>query len=64
MGAPKYDNIRRRVQADQRDKNRRLNPKEAPNYAKLTTEEFICKHCNFKAIYKFVRCPNCEKSQE
>lgn len=64
MGAPKYDNIRRRVQADQRDKQARLNPKQAPNYTEVTTAEVQCKFCDFKARYKFLRCPECEKLQK
>jgi len=64
MGAPKYDNIRRRVMADQRDKNARLNPKEPRSYGEINTKEMVCKHCGFKARYKFIRCPHCDKTQE
>ena len=64
MGAPKYDNIRRRVQGDQRDKFARQNPREPPNYAEINTKEMSCKHCGFKARYKFFRCPHCDKTQE
>jgi len=64
MGAPKYDNIRRRVQADQRDKESRMNQREIKDYGEINTKEMICKHCGFKAKYKFLRCPNCEKKQE
>ena len=64
MGAPKYTAIQRRLSADQRAKNARLNPKEPPNYAEINTKEQICKFCGFKARYKFLRCPECQKSQE
>lgn len=63
MGAPKYTAIQRRVSADQRAKNARLNPREPANYAEINTKEMVCKHCGFKAHYKFIRCPNCEKTQ-
>ena len=31
---------------------------------KETTKEMSCKHCGFKARYKFFRCPHCDKTQE
>lgn len=27
-------------------------------------DEVVCKHCGFKARYKFVRCPECSAIQE
>ena len=30
----------------------------------FTNEEVICKHCNFKTRYQFVRCPECGKTRE
>ncbi len=29
--------------------------------AKISTEGQACKYCGFKAKYKFIRCPECEK---
>jgi len=64
MGAPKYDNIRRRVQADQRAKEARLNPREVKDYAKINTKEQTCKKCSFRARYQFYRCPECNEVQK
>lgn len=29
-----------------------------------TRDEHTCEHCGFKAKYKFIRCPSCEKEQK
>ncbi|KAA0232037.1 MAG: hypothetical protein KJ053_02250 [Dehalococcoidia bacterium] len=64
MGAPKYDSIRRRIQADQRDKQARLNPKPPPNYAEVNTGEHTCAACGFRARYRYLRCPECGAAQK
>jgi lipopolysaccharide biosynthesis regulator YciM len=63
MGAPPYDRIRRRVQADQREKEARLNPRQPPEYSEVTRDEWQCSRCGFKARYRFLRCPGCEAVQ-
>lgn len=32
--------------------------------AKINTEETKCQFCNFKAHYKFHRCPECQSEQK
>jgi lipopolysaccharide biosynthesis regulator YciM len=64
MGAPKYSAIKRRVDADQRAKEARLNPREVKDYAEINTKESVCHACGFKARYKFIRCPECNAVQE
>ncbi len=32
--------------------------------AKIDINEYTCRYCNFKARYKFFRCPDCDKKQE
>ncbi|GEM_PF-3335410 len=41
-----------------------MNEKHEFEKSPVSTDEHICKHCNFKARYQFLRCPECNKLQE
>jgi uncharacterized OB-fold protein len=62
MGAPKYDNIRRRVNL-MKKKGMEIKPETGGEKAKINNNKKKCKHCGHEAFYDFNRCPECDKEQ-
>lgn len=42
----------------------RMEEKAAQERTPPTRDEVKCKYCDFKARYKFLRCPECNRLQE
>ena len=56
----KFQTLKRKVHAWNAKDFVRDNENNEKN-AKIDTEVCVCQKCGFKAHYKFVRCPECEK---
>ena len=55
--------IKKKQYKAQKDKKKYIN-KYASERTPITNQEIVCKHCNFKTQYEFLRCPECGKTRE
>lgn len=60
----KGDNWKQRQKMRYMSMKDRMEEKAAQERPPPTREEVKCKYCGFKARYKFIRCPECNREQE
>jgi len=61
----KFQQLKRQVhawKASDFQKDKQLEEPTQP--AEITTSEVTCQSCGFKALYKFIRCPQCDEVQK
>ena len=58
----KFQQLKKQVHAWKASEYQRDGQLEEPiNPASITTSEVVCQSCGFKARYRFIRCPECNK---